>query len=240
LPERFERIVQSWDTANKATELADFSVCTSWGIAGKHLYLLDVLRERFDYPELKRRVKDEHRRWRADVVLIEDKASGTQLIQELLDEGMHAATRYRPQANNIMRIYAQTAMIENGFVHLPETAPWLALYLYELSCLPYGRHDDQAPRTPCSGGDGADARLVQGGRARRRHLRLLPHARREARRPGTRLSARRPGARRRNGAISALRRKSSRGRYRSGRASDRRQSQRAPEVWKVLAGASQF
>jgi hypothetical protein len=58
---------------------------------------------------------------------------------------MHAATRYRPQADKIMRIYAQTAMIENGFVHLPETAPWLALYLYELSCFPYGRHDDQVP-----------------------------------------------------------------------------------------------
>ncbi len=104
-------------------------MCTSWGIAGKRLYLIDVVRERFDYPELKRRVKDEHRRWRADVVLIEDKASGTQLNQELLDEGMHAATRYRPQADKIMRIYAQTAVsgldpgIENGFVHLPEAAP---------------------------------------------------------------------------------------------------------------------
>jgi hypothetical protein len=83
-----------------ATELADFSVCTSWGIFGKHLYLIDVVRERFDYRELKRRVKDEHRRWRADVVLIEDKASGTQLIQELLDEGMHADTRYRPQVDD--------------------------------------------------------------------------------------------------------------------------------------------
>jgi predicted phage terminase large subunit-like protein len=147
LPETFERIVQSWDTANKATELSDFSVCTSWGIRAKHLYLIDVVRERFDYPELKRRVKDEYRRWRADVVLIEDKASGTQLIQELLDEGMHAATRYRPQADKVMRIYAQTAMIENGFVHLPETAPWLARYLFELANFPYGRHDDQVDST---------------------------------------------------------------------------------------------
>jgi predicted phage terminase large subunit-like protein len=126
-----------------ATELSDFSVCTSWGILGKHLYLIDVVRERFDYPELKRRVKEEHRRRRADVVPIEDKASGTQLIQELLDEGMYAATRYRPQGDKVMRLYAQTAMIENGFVHLPERAPWLALYLYELTCFPYGRHDDQ-------------------------------------------------------------------------------------------------
>ncbi len=50
-------------------------------------------------------------------------------------------------------MHAQTAVpgldpgIENGFVHLPETAPWLALYLYELSCFPYGRHDDQVDST---------------------------------------------------------------------------------------------
>ena len=43
-PERFERIVQSWDTANKATELSDFSVCTTWGVKGKNVYLLGLLR----------------------------------------------------------------------------------------------------------------------------------------------------------------------------------------------------
>ena len=42
-PERFDRIVQSWDTANKATELSDFSVCTTWGVKGKDLFLLDVV-----------------------------------------------------------------------------------------------------------------------------------------------------------------------------------------------------
>ena len=43
-PDRFDRIVQSWDTANKATELSDFSVCTTWGVSGKHLFLLSVFR----------------------------------------------------------------------------------------------------------------------------------------------------------------------------------------------------
>jgi hypothetical protein len=57
LPPQFERIVQSWDTANKATELSDFSVCTTWGIAGKDLYLIDLLRRRMEYPELKREVR---------------------------------------------------------------------------------------------------------------------------------------------------------------------------------------
>ena len=69
-------------------------------------------------------------------ILIEDKASGTQLIQELVQEGLHAVTRYQPQSNKIMRMHAQTAMIENGLVRLPETAPWLALYLHELTAFP--------------------------------------------------------------------------------------------------------
>jgi predicted phage terminase large subunit-like protein len=147
LPAPFDRIVQSWDTANKATELSDYSVCTSWGIAGKNLYLLDVLRRRMEYPELKRAVRAHYERFAADVVLIEDKASGTQLIQELIEDGVWAVTRYQPQADKIMRLHAQTAIIENGFVHVPETAPWLASYLDELTVFPNGRHDDQVDST---------------------------------------------------------------------------------------------
>jgi hypothetical protein len=57
VPQQFDRIVQSWDTANKATELSDFSVCATWGIAGNNLYLVDLLRRRMEYPELKRAVR---------------------------------------------------------------------------------------------------------------------------------------------------------------------------------------
>jgi hypothetical protein len=80
-PESFERVVQSWDTANKATELSDFSVCTTWGVRGKNLYLLGLLRQRLEYPALKRAVREQQSLYHA-TVLIEDKASGTQLIQE--------------------------------------------------------------------------------------------------------------------------------------------------------------
>ena len=79
------------------------------------------------------------------MVLIE--ASGTQLIQELVAEGVHAFTRYQPQADKIMRRHAQTAMIESGFVHLPKEAAWLAEYLRELIAFPKGRHDDQVDST---------------------------------------------------------------------------------------------
>jgi predicted phage terminase large subunit-like protein len=146
-PEEFDRVVQSWDTANKASELSDFSVCTTWGVKGKDLYLLHVLRRRMEYPELKRAVREQCQAFGASVVLIEDKASGTQLIQELIEQGLHAVTRYHPQADKIMRMHAQTAMIENGFVLLPKEAGWLAEYLHELTAFPKGKHDDQVDST---------------------------------------------------------------------------------------------
>ena len=80
-------------------------------------------------------------------MLIEDKASGTQLIQELIQEGLYAVTRYQPKIDKIMRMHAQTAMIENGFVHVPDTAPWLVPYLHELTIFPHGKHDDQVDST---------------------------------------------------------------------------------------------
>jgi predicted phage terminase large subunit-like protein len=147
LPERFERIVQSWDTANKATELSDFSVCTTWGVRGKDLFLLGVFRRRLEYPALKRAVREQQSLFNANVVLIEDKASGTQLIQELIEDGCHAVTRYQPTIEKIMRLNAQTGMIDNGFVHIPETAPWLAEYLHEMTVFPKGKHDDQVDST---------------------------------------------------------------------------------------------
>jgi predicted phage terminase large subunit-like protein len=146
-PERFDRIVQSWDTANKATELSDFSVCTTWGVCGKKVYLLGLLRQRLEYPALKRAVRDQQRLFEANVVLIEDKASGTQLIQELIADGCHGVTRYQPTTDKIMRMHAQTAMIENGFVHIPQSAPWLAEYLHEMTVFPNGKHDDQVDST---------------------------------------------------------------------------------------------
>ena len=106
-----------------------------------------MFRRRLEYPALKRTVREQQSLFGADVVLIEDKASGTQLIQELIAEGCYAVTRYEPTLDKIMRLHAQTAMIENGFVHLPENAPWLAEYLHELTVFPNGKHDDQADST---------------------------------------------------------------------------------------------
>jgi predicted phage terminase large subunit-like protein len=122
-------------------------VCTTWGVAGKNLFLLGVFRRRLEYPALKRAVREQQSLFSATVVLIEDKASGTQLIQELINEGCHGVTRYQPTEEKTMRLHAQTAIIESGFVRIPEAAPWLAEYLHEMMVFPKGKYDDQVDST---------------------------------------------------------------------------------------------
>jgi predicted phage terminase large subunit-like protein len=147
VPSKFEMTFQSWDTANKPSELSDYSVCTTWGVKEKHAYLLHVFRKRLGYPELKRAVREQAEAFSAKTILIEDKASGTQLIQELISEGMHAVKKYVPTMDKIMRMHSVTSTIENGFVHLPDKAAWLQEYLHELATFPKGKYDDQADST---------------------------------------------------------------------------------------------
>ena len=146
-PALFDMILQSWDTANKSTELSDFSVCTTWGRKSKKFFLLHVLRQRLDYPDLKRAVRTQAECFRPSNILIEDKASGTQLIQELIRDGVSRVTRYEPTMDKIMRLHSVSSTIGNGFVYLPTEADWLAAYLHELTTFPKGKHDDQADST---------------------------------------------------------------------------------------------
>lgn len=147
LPDRFDRIIQSWDTANKPGDLNDYSACTTWGIKDKRIYLLNVMRKRLDYPSLKRAVQDQFAVYDPGVILIEDKASGTQLIQEMQEAGISVVTAYKSKYDKIMRLDAQTGVIENGLVYVPTEAHWLAEYLYELSTFPKSKHDDQVDST---------------------------------------------------------------------------------------------
>jgi predicted phage terminase large subunit-like protein len=149
LPERPDEIVQSWDTANKVTELSDFSVCTTWAVDDERYYLVDVYRERLEYPALRRKVCELAQLHRADTVVIEDRASGTQLIQDLKEDGVRGVTASTvpPSHDKVMRLYAQTAVFENGDVLLPQNAPWLREYINELTAFPGVKHDDQVDST---------------------------------------------------------------------------------------------
>jgi phage terminase large subunit-like protein len=78
-----------------------------------------VFRQKLEYPALNRAVREQLGLFKATVVLIEDKASGTQLIQELIKDGCHAVTRYQPTTDKVMRLHAPTALIENGLFASP-------------------------------------------------------------------------------------------------------------------------
>jgi predicted phage terminase large subunit-like protein len=102
------------------------------------------------------------------VILIEDKASGTQLIQELREAGVSAVTRYKLEGDKIMRLNAQTGAMEGGFVHLPREAHWLADYLHELVTFP--RPLRRSGRFDRTGAGLVEAKPVH------RHHRIYPDA----------------------------------------------------------------
>jgi predicted phage terminase large subunit-like protein len=149
LPESFSYILQSWDTAHKTGELNDFSVCTTWALHDRNFYLLDVLRKRLNYPDLKRAVIDQWKQHNPIRVLIEDKSSGIPLIQELRAEGIFGVEAYKPApgSDKYLRLDAQSIKFESGKVFLPSEAPWLDEYERELTGFPGGKYDDQVDST---------------------------------------------------------------------------------------------
>jgi predicted phage terminase large subunit-like protein len=148
-PASFDTILQSWDTAVKDSDLASFSVCTTWGIKDRKAYLLDVFRKKLEFPDLKKAVLTLANVHNATVVLVEDKASGSSLIQQLRADGfsrVHAAPAL--EGDKQTRLRAQTAKIENGFVLFPTIkAEWREIYLSELLSFPSTNYDDQVDST---------------------------------------------------------------------------------------------
>ena len=142
-------VVQSWDTANKSGELNAWSVCTTWGIWEDRYYLMDVYRKRLDYPDLIKAVVELSDRFNPRMVVIEDKASGIQLIQDLNYRGVRNIHAYQPPTgtDKIMRLHAQTDVFEQGLVYLPNQAPWLDAYRSELIGFPGTKFYDQVDST---------------------------------------------------------------------------------------------
>ncbi|MBC2666756.1 phage terminase large subunit [Novosphingobium flavum] len=144
---RFDRVIQSWDPAATALPTSDFSVCTTWGMVAGRYFLLDILRSRLEYPELKRAVIAQRARWRADHVIIEHSSNGLALVQQLAAEGPFRPVAWPPpgikQLDKAERLLAQTGQIEEGRVWLPASLDGLDTFLSELRAFPNGKYDDQ-------------------------------------------------------------------------------------------------
>jgi predicted phage terminase large subunit-like protein len=140
---QFEAVLQSWDTAIVPGEGNDYSVCTTWGILGKRLYLVDVFREQLIYPDLRQAVVDLKQEFDAAMVVVEKAGSGFSLYQDLRREGADWIYNLGPEGNKVSRLSHQSAKIEAGHVYLPKVAPWRVAFESEVAAFPNGKHDDQ-------------------------------------------------------------------------------------------------
>ena len=152
-PPECSYVIQTYDTAYSKKETADYSVISTWGVfvpsadSGPNLILLSVKRGRWDFPELKRVAKDEYRYWNPDNVLIEAKATGTPLQQELRKMGI-PVTMYSPGGrksgqDKISRANAVAPILESGMIWYPEQQDWAEEMVEECAAFPNGSHDDQ-------------------------------------------------------------------------------------------------
>lgn len=149
------QVIQVWDTAFQEKTSADYSVCSTWAKTPQGAYVLDVFRARLEFPELKRTARDLYARWQPSAVLVEDKASGQSLIQELrrpdaTDPKRWPALPIIPVATDrdkVSRATAVTPYVEAGRVYLPDDASWVAGWVQEHADFPNAAHDDQVDTT---------------------------------------------------------------------------------------------
>jgi len=155
-PPAVNYLIQSYDTAYSKKETADFSVITTWGVfypgedSGPNIILLAVRRGRWDFPELKRIAKEEHDYWRPDNVLIEAKATGITLQQEMRRMGI-PVTMYSPGGrragqDKVSRAHSIAPLFEAGMVWAPYT-DWAEELVEECAAFPNGDHDDMVDST---------------------------------------------------------------------------------------------
>lgn len=141
------------DTAQKTKEQNDFSVFQCWGQSfDSGVYLIDQVRGKWEAPELQTTAKAFYNKHNAErgrpvsAFKVEDKSSGTGLIQSLRKEGLPIIGIPR-DIDKVTRALDTVPLVESGNVYLPENAPWLSDYLTEFSAFPNGAYDDQIDPT---------------------------------------------------------------------------------------------
>lgn len=149
-----EFVIQSWDTAYRVTNRSDYSVCTTWAITEhdgrKVMVLMDLFRDRLEFPELKKAALKLYNRWKPDSCIIEAKGSGDSLVQELRRMGLPLSA-YTPARgeDKITRVNAVADMFASGLVWAPydKYVPGAAELIQEFADFPNGSHDDMVDST---------------------------------------------------------------------------------------------
>lgn len=138
-------VVQSWDCASKAKERNDPSACLTAAVFKDRVEAWDYDCRRSEFPALKRRAIDKAAEFRPNVVLIEDKDAGQQLIQVLEDETKLPVKAEDPgQLDKMTRLDVESTFLEARKFHLPADAPWVARFVAELTTVPAAPHDESA------------------------------------------------------------------------------------------------
>lgn len=135
--------IQIWDTAGKTKQENDFSVCETWIESSDGYYLTNLFRERLEFPELKKKAIELFEQENPDQVWIEDKSSGTALIQELRRNTRIPIKEISAEKDKLEYVNACSPLIESGRVFLPFSAMWLDDFLAECEDFPGGEFDDQ-------------------------------------------------------------------------------------------------
>jgi len=151
-PPKCDFVIQSWDTAYLKTDTADPSACTEWGVfymegpggrAEANIILLDAYKERLEFPALKEAAYQRYVRKQPDVVIIEAKAAGIPLVQELRKRGV-PVQEFTPTRGNdkIARVNAITDLFSSGIIWYPEGKNFAQQVIEEFADFPVGEHDD--------------------------------------------------------------------------------------------------
>jgi predicted phage terminase large subunit-like protein len=144
-----QHVIQSYDTAFMKKETADYSAITTWGVfynnedSGPQLILLDAIKDRFEFPELRRIAYQQYQYWQPETVLVEAKASGLPLTYELRKMGI-PVINYTPSKGNDKhtRVNSVAPLFESGQIWAPVDKEFAQEVIEECAAFPYGDHDD--------------------------------------------------------------------------------------------------
>ena len=145
-PPDCEYIIQSWDTAFSTRSTADYSAVTTWGVFSSglevpNLILLGAEKGRWDFPTLREKAVSKYHEHNPDSVLIEKKASGQSLIQDLRLTGI-PIFEFQPDRDKVARAYAISSLFHNGRIYAPFKKDWAMEVIDEIRAFPTGLHDD--------------------------------------------------------------------------------------------------